>query len=252
MDDLRTLVPPASELKRIGPIFDVETYLQMGRQSAINLQKFAYLKPDHSVLDIGCGFGRVAIQLTRILKSHADYLGFDVVAEEIDWCKANISTKYPNFQFRHIDAHNAHYNPKGHHRASEVPLPIDDGLQFDLAFLFSVFTHMRPADVEHYLREIHRHLKPSGILFASFFLINSDSSRYMRAGKGQFRFTRTEERYYTPYDTEHERAIAYDEEDVFRMLASAGFARDKVIYGNWAGRPLAENGQDFVVCTSAL
>jgi SAM-dependent methyltransferase len=248
-EDLLALVPPVSELKRVGPIFDVETYLKMGRHSIGNLQKFAYLRPEHSVLDVGCGFGRVAIQLTKYLKPEARYFGIDVVAEEIDWCKANISTKHPNFRFHHIDAHNKRYNPTGQQRPVDVNIPISRGEQFDLAFLFSVFTHMLPADVQHYLTEINKHLKPGGIIFATFFLINRDSLRYMEAGKSQFRFVKEEGGYYAANRTVHEAAVAYDEDSVHAMFGAAGFARDKVVYGNWAGRHPAESGQDLVVCT---
>src|SRR5205085_11574589 len=45
------------------------------------------LRADDDVLDIGCGIGRVAIQLTKILSSSASYRGFDANAQAIRWCQ---------------------------------------------------------------------------------------------------------------------------------------------------------------------
>ena len=41
----------------------------------------------------------------------------------------------------------------------------------DVAFLTSVFTHMLPEDVEHYLDELARVLKPGGRTLITWFLL---------------------------------------------------------------------------------
>ena len=46
-------------------------------------------------------------------------------------------------------------------KASEYTFPYEDG-EFDVVVLTSVFTHMLPDDVAHYLDEIARVLKPGG------------------------------------------------------------------------------------------
>jgi SAM-dependent methyltransferase len=244
----RDLIPPEHELKRVGPIFDEKTYLATGRNSRAHLVKYANLKPHYSVLDVGCGFGRVAIQLLDLLSPESSYLGIDVVKSEIEWCQQKITPRNERFLFRHLDVRNAMYNSTGTLAADNVQFPVPNDLKFDLAFLFSVFTHMLPGHVHSYLDEISRHLKPGGTLFASFFLINDDSRRLMDDGRSEFRFIKQSGGYYAHNLTTHEGAVAYDEEDVWRMMMTTGFIRDKAIYGRWAGRLSADNGQDFIVC----
>jgi cyclopropane fatty-acyl-phospholipid synthase-like methyltransferase len=244
------LVPPVDQLKRIGPIFDRETYLATGKRSVDHLVKYADLRPAHSVLDIGCGFGRVAIQLLRVLSSDAAYFGVDVVKEEIAWCQENITPRNAKFIFAHVDARNAAYNPSGKLSADEVALPVPSGQKFDLAYLFSVFTHMLPQQVENYIKDIHRHLKPGGTLFATFFVINDESKHLMGSHeRAQFQFVKQRGGYYTANTEVHEGAVAYDEQDVWRMMMQAGFIRGKAVFGHWPGARTSDHGQDFIVCT---
>jgi SAM-dependent methyltransferase len=251
-DPLTALVPPTAELKRVGPIFDVGTYLRMGRDSLAELRKFAYLKPEHSVLDVGCGYGRVAIHLSQFLSPGSRYLGIDVVAKEIDWCIAHVTARYPNFLFRHLNVRNSVYNPSGSEAARDTRFPVPEGMQFDCAILFSVFTHMMPEDVAAYLKEISKYLRDGGVLFASFFLINPDSIRHMRAGRSNFRFVEQPGGYFAHNLELHEGAIAFSEDVIWSMLSNAGFSRDKIVYGNWSGRRPAEGGQDLVICTKQV
>jgi ubiquinone/menaquinone biosynthesis C-methylase UbiE len=53
-------------------------------------------------------------------------------------------------------------------QAAQYPFPFADS-SFDFVYLVSVFTHMLPADMEHYLSEISRVLKPAAKCAVSFF-----------------------------------------------------------------------------------
>ena len=58
---------------------------------------------------------------------------------------------------------------------------------FDVIFLFSVFTHMLPDEIEHYLKEISRMLKPGGICLTTLFLYeDSESDYFVYTNKFQF------------------------------------------------------------------
>ena len=145
------------------------------------------LTPDEAVLEPGCGTGRMAEPLTRYLGPAGSYDGFDVVSTAVDWCESNIASKHPNFHFRHVDVLNHVYNPEGRldPEAFEFPYPDE---AFDFAFLTSVFTHMRPPEVRHYLGQIRRVLRPGGRCLMTFFLLNEESLDAARAGRAKRRF----------------------------------------------------------------
>jgi len=129
------------------------------------------LKPEHRVLDVGCGVGRVALPLTRFITS-GTYDGFDIVKRWIRWCRRHITPAHPNFRFTHANVHNSHYNRRGV-PASQFRFPYEDAA-FDFVFATSVFTHLDPAAARNYLREALRVLRPGGTLLATFFLLDDD------------------------------------------------------------------------------
>lgn len=138
------------------------------------------LQPYEAVLDVGCGSGRLAVPLTRYLNSAARYEGFDLSEAAIDWCRENISTKFPQFRFQVSDVRNDAYARRNTRRlkASRYTFPYEDN-SFDFVFLTSVFTHMVSADMERYVREVARVLKPGGSCLTTFFLLNAESRDLM-------------------------------------------------------------------------
>ncbi len=60
------------------------------------------LKPNHRVLEVGCGIGRIAVPLTNLL-TVGNYEGFDIIPRSIEWCNKMISRRYTNFHFQHAE-----------------------------------------------------------------------------------------------------------------------------------------------------
>ena len=123
--------------------------------------RLGHLKPSDDVLDVGCGIGRMALAMVNYLEPTSRFEGFDIVKHGIDWCERNITTRWPNFNFKHSDIYNKCYNEPGRQVSRKYRFPYEDN-SFDFAFLTSVFTHMLPRDMESYLGEIHRVLRPGG------------------------------------------------------------------------------------------
>jgi len=236
------LLPPKGLQRYVGG-----AYKEVGAEFFGYLTGLCGLQPGDSVLDVGCGSGRMALPLTDYLSGEGRYAGFDISEKAIAWCTENISQSHPNFAFEVADIQNSFYNPKGKYKSSEFPFPYPDA-SFDVVFLTSVFTHMFPPDVKHYLHEIARVLKPGGRCLTTFFLINEESSALTKARKGTLNFEHEGPGYRTTDKKRPEAAIAYPEAFARDLHAECGLAlQEPIRYGSWCGRPQYLSFQDILI-----
>jgi SAM-dependent methyltransferase len=187
------------------------------------------------VLDIGCGMGRLAVALSKYLGDEGCYEGVDIVPAAIEWGRSTIASRFPRFHFTLADVFNAEYNPRGSRRAAEYTFPFPDNT-FDLIVLCSVFTHLLPEDVEHYISEVTRMLAPGGRCFATVFLLNDESRLRLASGDSAIDFKNNFGTYATVSTRVPELSIAYDEEYLQHALAAAGLGLVRIRYGGWCGR----------------
>jgi SAM-dependent methyltransferase len=209
------------------------------------------LQADDDVLDVGCGTGRMARPLTTHLSRRGSSEGFDVVPAGIDWCTANITRRYPTFRFQLADVFSAFYHPQGCFKASEYRFPYAEG-SFDFVFLVSVFTHMLPDDMENYLREVARVLRPGKRCFITFFLVNEESLRLMSQGAASQDFKDTGQGVYVVDRSQPELVLAYEEATVRQLFARYGLRiLEPVHYGSWCQRAKCLSYQDIIVAEKA-
>jgi ubiquinone/menaquinone biosynthesis C-methylase UbiE len=244
-EQIEELMPPREKIFVGGGDFRA-----IGQQFLEDFIKIGGLKLNEKVLDVGCGIGRMAIPLTKYMQGHkGEYEGIDIVQDGIEWCRENITSKYPNFRFRHVDIYNSRYNPEGKSQASNFRFPYQDGT-FDFVFLTSVFTHMLPDDMENYIHEIVRVLRSGGRCLITFFLLNDESLRLLGAGQSstQLTFRHAFGVYRTNNQDVPEAVVAYDENFVLGLYDKYGLAIQKPIhYGSWCGRKQFLRFQDIVV-----
>lgn len=131
------------------------------------LQKYAGLKPNSHIVDIGCSWGYLGFALANFLNSNGAYLGIEVQGEATRWSKERLGWLGENFQFAHLDIYNDYYNPKGGTARGQVHLPIPDGWA-NVMIAGSVFTHMLEDGVQGYLHEISRVLARGGVAAFSY------------------------------------------------------------------------------------
>lgn len=215
-------------------------------------QELGGLKPEHAVLDVGCGIGVMASRLTGFLDHHGSYFGFDIVSTGIKWAQNNIGSRFPNFTFRHVDIFNKHYNPKGKLLPSDFRFPCQDE-SFDFVFLKSVFTHLLPDTIQHYLSEIRRVLKPTGRCLLTIFLLNDESLGLI--GRGQSSIPLLHEladcRVLDPRFPE--TTVGITEVSFKRWLQTSGFdLLPPIHYGSWCGRASYMSYQDILALTPAV
>lgn len=244
--ELLELVPPESLIMRYAGGLTAAQFVQGGDAVVEkSLLKRAKLPPGASVLDIGCGCGRIARPLTRHLSAAGRYAGIDVGRDAIDWCRAAYAP-FANFRFHHADLRSSCYNPEGAGEAASYMLPFG-AAEFDYVYLGSVFTHMLPDQVEQYLREIARVMKPAGTCLATFFLLDGESRANNAAGRADPRFAHEYSAGCLIRDSSMpEDAVAYEEELARGLYAASGLAITEVYRGEWGRRGLVPHMQDLL------
>ena len=159
-------IPPLEMRRLVGPE-DPAAY-DNPRRSLV----YSHLEPNvyARVLDFGCGCGRIARQLIQQVPRPERYLGIDLHRGMIAWCRANLESAAPGFEFRHHDVHTVSFNP-GEDKPKTLPFPAEDR-SFTLVNAWSVFTHLTESQAKHYLREVARVLEPGGVLNSTWFFFD--------------------------------------------------------------------------------
>jgi SAM-dependent methyltransferase len=138
---------------------DVAMDLIVGGQSeAIGILEFSALRtlglqPEHNVIDVGCGSGRLAVKLAPFLQAvggGGKYWGTDILPELPAYAR-KISRR-DDWEF---------------HTTEGFGIPAPDGCA-DFVCFFSVFTHLLHEDIYKYLGEAKRVLRPGGKIVFSY------------------------------------------------------------------------------------
>lgn len=223
---------PPKRLRFMGE--DDETFERIGDELLDGLESRAGQSRNSSVLDIGCGYGRLAHAMKR-RGFDGSYLGVDILRPQIRWCSRRLASKH--FQFRHVDIGNGRYNPEGTEAVGDLDL---GDRRFDVIAAFSVFTHMWPDDVTAYLRLAARHLNPGGHLQATFFLLDPQLHELVESGKVPRFFLHEHAPHCRFFDAEAPlHMVAYELDWVLGEVTEFGLEPlTPPRYGLWSHRPL--------------
>lgn len=238
-------LPDEERMRQSGPFPSVQHFYTSSLKSFRELLVYTGLKPHHRVLDYGCGLGRLAIPLSAFLDAErGSYRGVDTDRECVER-NARVFAAHDNIQFEHVNLFSTMYNPDG---GSFDQLEGQDfGGPFDLAFLFSVFTHILPEDCDQLLRTLCGQLAPGAELFCSWFLLNEVTHQAMVDGTASRNFWSPHGVARVQFPNVPEGAVAYEESDVLERLAAAGLTDVRIHYGKWRGCEDSWIYQDIVL-----
>lgn len=226
-------------------------YERVGQEFRELFIQYGGLKPGMSMLDIGCGTGRMAVPLTEYLSGHGAYWGFDSGKKRVQWCRDHIGAKFANFHFEHSDVYSKYYNPAGKIQPGDYTFPYENE-KFDFVILISVFTHMLPEAMLHYMKEITRVLKPGGRLFATYSILKDDQFRIIGAGKNALDFRYPIQTGFTIDANDPESSIAYQEDYLKQIF---GQHKLEIVHhlrqGDWSHKTNFLSRQDILVAEKA-
>lgn len=226
------------------------------------LIRHARLAPEHAVLDVGCGCGRMAGPLTLYLDERGRYVGFDPVVKSIRFAQTHLNQTH--FRFEHVDLKHYLYHPKGTVDPHSFRFPCDDA-SIDVSLASSIFTHLDLQTSNHYLRETRRVLKSGGRALYSLFALGEEVTVPVGgvtqelgkgSGSGLFRFLNRGSGYYTHCDAagkpknhhmpdEIGDPVAFDHEAFAGMAAAAGLVVESYLPGGWRGGDYPHGYQDM-------
>lgn len=191
------------------------------------------------ILDIGAGCGRWAHWLRdynfRGRCFTGNYVGVDIDAEAIEWCRKNYDAE--RFQFHHSSDASVSYNQRGAAEAA-YRIPIADA-SFDLVFSNSLLTHLLEAELENYLNESYRLLKAGGTMMHSHFNIEHPPATYGTRHTFRHRLGNA----LIESEAQPEAAVAYHTDFLFGLCRRIGFSSCKIVH-----MPGGVQHQPYLLC----
>lgn len=138
-------LPPRRLMVRVAGTADPDWFVRSGRAAYEAIAEHVPLEALDSVLDFGCGCGRVARWWSDF---PGEVAGSDLSRPAIDWCRVNLP--FARFETNGL----------------APPLAFADG-SFELVYALSVFTHLTEPLQLAWRDELRRVLKPGGLLLAT-------------------------------------------------------------------------------------
>jgi SAM-dependent methyltransferase len=174
-----------------------------------------------NIVDIGVGCGRSAIFLRDWgfygEKYTGQFLGIDIDDEMLTWCRTNYPAK--NFRFERSDHSSSSYKGSGT-GASGVVLPVADSTQ-DLVYSKSLFSHLLETELDNYIRESARVLKPGGVMSMTYFSLTTHPASL--GGRHTFQHRMGVARIESV--KQPTAAVAYYDDDLKQLAMAAGFSK---------------------------
>ena len=220
------------------------------------IDKYAQLNPGDSILDVGCGCGRIAAALTQYIDRKGRYIGIDIVPGLIDFARNFITPRYPHFKFLLLNESNKTYDSWRRQEGEMGIATLAEAVSaesIDLAISVSLFTHLDYAPALAMLASISRILKNDGRVFMTVFVLNAAARGGIEGGRSVFSFKqRTPSGKLAAEKSDDPTfAVAYDNGLLDELIGSTGFQLERHVRGYWSSGGPAETFQDALILRKA-
>lgn len=193
------------------------------------------LQPNHSVLDLGCGTGRILNYL-----KNKDVIGVDI---NHDYCE--IAGK--NNTVKLIDVYHPEYNPDGTIECKVGYTNLEDE-SFDRSICIAVLNHQYIKEAKEIIKELLRVTKKNGLILISGFFIN----KFTNLNSSKFKFQPIS---FESWSTNIDRPClnsAFDESVIRKtIIENNGQIVEPIRYGQWRGQThqtiVSLTGHDLII-----
>ncbi|UUX51298.1 class I SAM-dependent methyltransferase [Nisaea acidiphila] len=238
----RNQLPPDNMINRIG-YSGVPQFLAAQSIHFEEMVQRGRIEPDETVLDLGCGCGRLATPFAQYLDG-GTYIGIDVWREALDWCRGTVKARSGTMRFIERETVNKY--------SFEIRKPISRNSyhlselqheQIGFAFAISLFTQLQQRDSLSYLSELARVLKRNACAYLTAHVIDDFFFDYVRRTGRHRAATQEEPGCYYAYEGQ-EFFAGYTYRTWTRMIEDSGLRIVGYEPGHWAGKPGALHHQD--------
>lgn len=205
--------------------------------------------PDFSMLDYGCGLGRLAWAFTNFFGKDISrrYFGYEIHPSAYaflleayrDFPNTTFISDRLSLQDSYVEIQEgARVEDQQRIDASQVKLQTKIQNKLDLQFSHSVFTHMYREPIIHILKEFGQLLKPHGICLNTWLIVDRFAESTVRCGLAdrQLPFEVSDQGFYTYLKENPLMCAAYKIEQVKAIYEAAGHEILDIKWGTWAGR----------------
>lgn len=249
--------PPDEMIQALGSASDANTSHAGGRKTVKYMLALTRLQPSSKVLEMGCGYGRNARWLSGFLQPEqgGSYSGFDVSVPAIEWSSKAFAGN-PHVSMKVAEAHNEFYHDhvwqrKQHKHvkeASSYVFPYEQA-SFDVVTSPGLFPHLKRADMENYVKEAYRTLKPGGTALFWYYLMDASGQEALASAmRPQLITFAHPETKVVPLDDRRttygvpeqpEGVALFNATYVYALLKNVGFAHVSTHRGSWreSGQP---------------
>lgn len=209
------------------------------RQQSLDLfslcKQYGEIHPNSSVLDYGCGTGRILSHLSGYCKNA---IGFDICDRFLKYCRQyNLKTFLG-------DTYHPEFNPNG--SKTKQTLPFDDKI-FDRVIGIALLNHQDMKNTTQIIKEALRVTKKGGIILFTAFLLNSQSKTQLQFNNVTIPFTEHTDEWWVVNHNRPYLNCALDEFIIRRIvLENNGQVVEPIYYGQWRNLP-APTGHDLLI-----